>query len=78
MSDVLLKLVSPSSTMRIGSGFSWKPQQTRYEDASSIDVQLAEATPENSELLKWAARPANQPPQQWWDEMEDPFQPPDD
>ena len=78
MSDALLTIGTPSSAMSTGSGFSWKPRQIRYEDASSIDVQLAEATPDISELLKWAAQPANQPPQQWWDEMEDPFQPPDD
>lgn len=34
---------------------------------------IAEITPPNSELLKWAARPENQPPQEWFDSDDDPF-----
>ena len=58
------------------SGFSWRPRVTLYPAYSrSIVEQLAEATPRNTELLKWAARPENQPPQSWWDDTTDPFEP---
>lgn len=52
----------------VGCGETWRPAQTRYEDAPVSDAQLAGATPDNGTLLKWAARPANQPDPEWRDE----------
>jgi hypothetical protein len=57
-------------------GAIWYPRIIQQvNDLSEIEAQLARATPANSELLEWAAKPTNQPPQQWWDEEDDPFEP---
>lgn len=76
MSDVLTECkplpwvwpTPPSVTM--SSGQTWRPTQARYEDGQPTEEELAEATPDNDTLLKWAARPENRPPQSWFDEPE--------
>ena len=52
----------PSAPTTISEGAAWVPTQALYRrDLPSLDDQLAEATPENAELLKWEARATNQP-----------------
>ncbi len=57
------------------SGTEWFPTMVRYYDPGSkpLAEQLAESTPSNAELVQWASRPKNQPPQSWWDDTSDPF-----
>jgi len=40
-----------------------------------VDLQLANATPENPVLVRWASEDRNQPPEEWWDDTTDPFEP---
>ncbi|UCF33121.1 MAG: hypothetical protein JSV78_12385 [Phycisphaerales bacterium] len=57
------------------SGFAWVPVEVHYNrSVDSTSRTLAKATPENVTLLRWAARPDNQPPQSWWHDTSDPFQ----
>jgi len=59
-----------------GSGFVWIPTREFSElQAIPPSKQLAESTPVNAELRKWAARPTNTPPPSWWEDTTDPFQP---
>lgn len=56
------------------SGFVWEPTRRREDlPPANWPQKLAEATPTNSDLLRWAASPANQPPQHWWNDATDPF-----
>jgi hypothetical protein len=61
----------------VSDGAAWNPTSyTRCEQPANVLVdQLAAATPMNSTLLRWAALPINQPPQSWWDDTTDPFEP---
>lgn len=60
-----------STTYSVDS-YYWKATTTVYEHPAT-DEDLAESTPANSDLLMWAARPENQPPQEWFDSDDDPF-----
>lgn len=56
------------------SGFAWIPKQILYTNGAAwTPDEMVSATPDNAELLEWAFRPANQPPQSWWDDDSDPF-----
>lgn len=58
------------------SGFTWTPRVMRCDVVPATTSEpLSEATPANTELRRWAARPKNQPPQSWWDDTTDPFEP---
>ncbi len=39
------------------------------------DEVLASSTPSNQDLLDWAAKPENQPPESWWNDTTNPFVP---
>ena len=53
--------------------YYWKATTIVYENPVTGE-DIAEITPANSELLKWAARPENQPLQKWFDSDDDPFE----
>lgn len=57
-----------------GSGFEWKAQSRSNECVGHYNREsLAEATPENGDLIRWANRPENAPATEWWDSDDDPF-----
>ena len=37
--------------------------------------RIAKATPSNAKLIQWANETRNQPPQSWFDDETDPFEP---
>ncbi len=76
MSDVTT--IGERNATTTSSGFTWVAREIRYEREGSLSEQLAEATPDNSVLLDWAAGVSNQPPQEWWDSTDDPFAPLDE
>lgn len=45
------------------------------ENEDDIHERIAETTPPSHVLREWASRPENQPPQSWYDDDTDPFQP---
>ena len=61
-----------STTCSVDS-YYWKATTIVYETPAAGE-DLAESTPANSELLSWAARQENQPPQEWFDNDDDPFE----
>ena len=74
--DTRMKQVAVGS---VSSGYTWQPQVTRYDpEPNPLAEQIAEATPANADLLVWAGQPKNQPPQSWWDDTTDPFEPEND
>lgn len=58
------------------SGITWRPTCVVMTwPPGEPDRLVRDLTPTNEQLLRWAARPKNQPPQSWWDETDDPFAP---
>lgn len=67
----------PLGTTTASSGGQWRPREVRHTDETNedIDREISEATPLNGQLIRWAGRPENQPPEAWWDDESDPFEP---
>ncbi len=40
-----------------------------------LQREIEKITPSNAELLEWAERPENQPPESWWNDTTNPFEP---
>ncbi len=60
----------------VSSGHTWVPTEIIQDRINRpLDQALAEATPANAVLIRWARDSKNQPDQSWWDETADPFEP---
>lgn len=55
------------------AGCSWIARGVVYHNGEPVDDDLSKSTPSNAVLLAWAKKPENQPPQEWWDDEDDPF-----
>lgn len=64
-----------SSVTTCSTSVSWRPKETRRAWSTSLDQEIAKATPAASVLIEWAAAPQNHPPSEWWDATDDPFAP---
>ncbi len=55
----------------------WEPTVRIMIDTTDYGAILAESTPSNDVLLELVRHPRNRPPQEWWDDPSDPFEPDD-
>ena len=60
-----------------GSGGTWSPTviKSTLLSRSDLDNAISESAPSNVQLLDLVSQSAFQPPQEWWDETDDPFSP---
>ena len=73
----MTQLSDPTRAVRaktLSAGSEWKPSAVRRLPAVGTGTPRPPQAPDNETLLSLARR--NPPPASWWDEDENPFEPP--